>query len=157
MEISSGEEIYLDVRYISSELLVKRLVDRSAAEEVQKQIEDYAKISRAGPQGGTVEHNIGKWALSLSKIFFPVTKLQLKILELENQEIKSTICALNKNLSEAKKMLADNQPLVSSGTQLSKLKSISKRPSSLAEDRFYAMAQSVIPKSSPRQTILEVY
>ena len=83
-----------------------------------------------------------------------MTKLQLKILELENQEIKSTICALNKNLSEAKKMLADNQPLVSSCTQLSKLKSISKRPSSLAEDRFYAMAQSVIPKSLPKANYL---
>ena len=36
VDISSGEDICLDVRYRSSELLVKRLVDRSTSEEVFK-------------------------------------------------------------------------------------------------------------------------
>ena len=45
-------------------------------------------------------------------------------------------------------MLAENQPLVSLGDQLSKKNSINKRPSSLAVDRYYAMAQYVMPKSS---------
>ena len=36
MEISGREKIFLDVRYRSSDLLVKRLVERSAAEEVMK-------------------------------------------------------------------------------------------------------------------------
>ena len=35
------------------------------------------------------------------------------------------------------------------GDQLYKLKSINKRPSSLAADIFYAMYQAVIPKASP--------
>ena len=60
MEISGREKIFLDVRYRSSDLLVKRLVERSAAEEVLKTMEDYAKISRAGLQWGTLENNIGK-------------------------------------------------------------------------------------------------
>ena len=34
VEISSGEKIHLGARYQSSDILVKRLVDRSAAEEV---------------------------------------------------------------------------------------------------------------------------
>ena len=45
-------------------------------------------------------------------------------------------------------MLADNQPLVSAGDQLSKLKSINKQPSSLSGGIFYAMAQAGIPKAS---------
>ena len=62
--------------------------------------------------------------------------------------MKSIICTLNADLAEANNILADNQPLVSLGTQLSKLKSINKQPS-LAADRFYAMAQAVMPKASP--------
>ena len=46
-------------------------------------------------------------------------------------------------------MLSDNQPLLSLGAQLSRLKSIKKRPPSLAAERFYAMAQVVMPKASP--------
>ena len=46
-------------------------------------------------------------------------------------------------------MLMYNQSLVSLGAQLYKLKSNSKRTSSLAVDRFYAMAQEVMPKASP--------
>ena len=60
VEISSGEKIRLDARYRSSELLVKSLVQRSAAEEVLKEMENYAKISWAGLQWGMVDHNIGK-------------------------------------------------------------------------------------------------
>ena len=63
--------------------------------------------------------------------------------------MKLAICALNAELAEAKDMLSDNQPLVSLGAQFSKLNSINKQPSSLAADRFYAMAQAVIPKASP--------
>ena len=37
---------------------------------------------------------------------------------------------------------------------MSKLKSIKKRPSSLDADRFYAMAQAVIPKASPQEIFL---
>ena len=59
MEISSGHNIFLDARYRYSEILVKRLVEQSAAEEVLK-MEGSAKISWAGLQWGTVEHNIGK-------------------------------------------------------------------------------------------------
>ena len=61
--------------------------------------------------------------------------------------MKSTICALNAELAEANKILADNQPLVSLCAQLSKLKSINKQPSSLAADRFYAVAQAVMLKA----------
>ena len=46
-------------------------------------------------------------------------------------------------------MLADNQPLVSLGTQLYRLKSINKLPPLLAAYRFYAMAQEAITKASP--------
>ena len=63
--------------------------------------------------------------------------------------MKSTICALNADLAEAKNMLAENHPLFSSGSQLSKMNSIKELPSSLAADRFYSMAQSVMPKASP--------
>ena len=80
-----------------------------------------AKRYRVGLQQGTVEHTIGKRELSLPKNCALVTKLQLKSLELENQETKSTICALNVELTEARKMLSDNQMLVSAGAQLSKL------------------------------------
>ena len=78
-----------------------------------------------------------------------MTKLLLKSLELENKEMKLTICALNSEFAEAKKMLADNQTLVSLGAHLYRLKSINKRPPSLAVGRFYAMAQAVMPKTSP--------
>ena len=60
VEISIGDKIHLYARYLSSELLVKRLVDRYASEEVLKKMEDHAKISRDGLQWGTVKHNIGK-------------------------------------------------------------------------------------------------
>ena len=63
--------------------------------------------------------------------------------------MKSAICALNADLAEVKKILADNQTLVSVGAQLSKLKSINKRPPSLDAGIFYAMTQAVIPKASP--------
>ena len=53
-------------------------------------------------------------------------------------------------------MLEYNQPLVSLGPQLSKLKSINKRPPSLAANRFYAMAQAVMPKASPEEIYLGV-
>ena len=95
VEITSGEKIRLVVRYKYYELLVKRLVERSSDEGLLKTMEDYAKRYRAGLQWGTVEHNIGKWELSLPKNCVPVTKSRLKSLELENQEMKSTICALN--------------------------------------------------------------
>ena len=49
-------------------------------------------------------------------------------------------------------MVADNQPLISLGAHLSKLKSINKQLSSLAEDIFYSMAQAVIPKASLEAT-----
>ena len=55
---------------------------------------------------------------------------------------------MNAELAEAKKILAENQPLVSSGDQLYKLNPINKQPSSLDADIFYAMAQAVIPKAS---------
>ena len=45
-------------------------------------------------------------------------------------------------------MLADNQPLVSLGAQLSGLKPINKQPPSLDVGRFYAMSQAVMPKAS---------
>ena len=68
--------------------------------------------------------------------------------------MKSTICALNAELSEAKKMLANNQPLVSLDAHLYKLKSINKLPSSLAADIFYAMSQVVMPKASLMENCL---
>ena len=101
-----------------------------------------------------VEHNIGKRAFSLPKNFIPVTKSRLKSLELENQEMKSTICALNSQLADTKKILADNQPLVSTGAQLSKLKSINKRLSSLSAGRFYVMSQVLILKALPQAICL---
>ena len=45
MDISSGGQIHLDAKFQSSELLVKRLVYRSADEEVLKKMEYYAKKS----------------------------------------------------------------------------------------------------------------
>ena len=71
------------------------------------------KKSRAGLQRGTVEHNIGKREFSLPNNFVMVTKSRLKSLELENQEMKLTICTLNSELLEAKKVVADNQMLLS--------------------------------------------
>ena len=146
VEISSGENIFWDAIYRSRELLFKRLVEKSASEEVLKTMEGYTKRSRDVPKLGTVEHNIGKHKFSLPNNCVPVTKPRLNSLELENQEMKSTIYALNEEWEEAKKILADNQPLVSLGAHLSKLKSINKRPPSLAADRFYDMAQAVMTK-----------
>ena len=68
--------------------------------------------------------------------------------------MNSTVCALNEELAESKKMLADNQPLVSLGDHLSKLKSINKQPPSLAADGFCAISQTVIPKASPEEISL---
>ena len=51
-------------------------------------------------------------------------------------------------------MLADNHLLVSASAQLYKLNPINKQPSSLSMDRFYAMDQVVIPKSSPEEICL---
>ena len=148
VEISSGENIRLDTGYKSSELFVKMLLERSAAKEVLKTMEDDEKISWAGLQWGTVDHNIRKQEFFLQNNCVTVTKLRLKSLELENKEMKSTICALHAELEESKKMLEDNHKLFSLGTQLSKLKSINKRPSLLAADRFYGMSQVVMPKAS---------
>ena len=47
VDISSGEKIRLDARYQSSELLVKRMLEFSADEEVMKKMEDCDKISWA--------------------------------------------------------------------------------------------------------------
>ena len=73
-------------------------------------MENHATRSRAGLLWGTVGHNIRKWEFSLPNNCVPVTKSGLKRLELENQEMNSNICALNAELAEAKKMLAENQP-----------------------------------------------
>ena len=81
LEISSGEKICLDVRYQFSEIIVKRLVQPSASEEMLKIMEDYTKISQSIIQWGSVEHNIGKRAFSLPKNCVPVTKLQLNSLK----------------------------------------------------------------------------
>ena len=54
VEISGGEKINLDERHRSSQLVVKRLVERPEDEEVFKTIDDYSKISLAGKQKGTV-------------------------------------------------------------------------------------------------------
>ena len=43
VEISNGDNICLDARYQSIEILVKRLKEQYAAEEVLKTMEDYAK------------------------------------------------------------------------------------------------------------------
>ena len=91
-------------------------------------MEYHAKRSWAGLQWGTVEHNIGKREFSLPNNCIPVKKLQLKSLELENQEIKSTIFVLNVDLVQYNKMLEDNHPLVTIEDQFYKLKSINKRP-----------------------------
>ena len=64
------------------------------------------------------------------------------------------MCTLNADLAESKKMLAENQPLVSADAHFYKLNSINKRPSSLAVDKFYDMAQAVIPKASPEEIYL---
>ena len=63
--------------------------------------------------------------------------------------MKVTICALNAEFPEAKDMLSDNRPLFRFGTQLSKLKSINQRLTSLSTDIFYAMYQAVTLKASP--------
>ena len=68
---------------------------------------------------------------------------------IRKQEIKLTICALNAELEEEKKMLAYNQPLLSLCAQLSKLNSINKKPPSMSADRIYTMDQVVIPKPPP--------
>ena len=51
-------------------------------------------------------------------------------------------------------MLAYNQPLISAGDQLSKLKSIKKWPSLLSVDTFYAMTKAVIPNALPEAICL---
>ena len=76
MYISIGEKIRLDTRCQYSDLLVKRLVERSAAEEVLKIMEDYAKISWAGLQHETAEHKIRKQEFSLPDNCVPLTKPQ---------------------------------------------------------------------------------
>ena len=63
--------------------------------------------------------------------------------------MKSTFCALNLELADDKKMLAENQLLVSLGAQFSTLKSTNKLSPSLDADIFYAMAQAVMPRASP--------
>ena len=60
MVISRGEKICLYEIYRYIELLVKRLVKRSEAEEVLKNIEYYEKISQTSLHRGTVDHNFGK-------------------------------------------------------------------------------------------------
>ena len=60
MEISSAEKICLNARYRSSDLLVKRLAERSADEDLLKTMEDYTKKYRYGLQCGMVEYKIGK-------------------------------------------------------------------------------------------------
>ena len=85
MEISSEYNIRLDARYRSSELLVKRLVERSAAEEVLKKMGDYEKYLVLAYSVGTVEYIIRKREVSLPDNCVPVTKSQLKSLEFENQ------------------------------------------------------------------------
>ena len=117
-------------------------------------MEDYAKIYWAGLQWETVEHKIGKLELSLQNNCFQVTKLQLRSLVLENHSMKSTICTLNTELEDSKKMLAENQPLVSLGAQLSKLNAINKQPPSLDADTLYAMSQLVLLKASPEELYL---
>ena len=66
VNISSGEKINFDARYQYSELLFKRLVERSAAEEVFKKMK-HMKKSWPGLQWGAVKQNIGKQAFSLQK------------------------------------------------------------------------------------------
>ena len=90
----------------------------------------------------------------LPKYFFLMTKSRLNSLELDNQEIKLTICALNSELAEAKKILAGNQPLVSLRAQLYRIKSINKRPPLMAADRFYAIPQSLMPNASREEISL---
>ena len=70
--------------------------------------------------------------------------------------MKLTICALDEELEDSKKMSADNQSLVCLGSQLSKLKSIKQRPSLLAAYRFYAMYKAVMPKASPEAIYIEI-
>ena len=60
VEISIGEKIQLDARYLCSDIPVKRLVERSEAEEVLKKNQYCAKRSQDGLQWGTVDHNTGK-------------------------------------------------------------------------------------------------
>ena len=107
-EISSGENIRLDERYLYSEILFKRLLESCAAKEVLKTIEGYEKIYRAVLQGGMVENNTEKREFYLPNNCVLVTKSRLKSLELENQKMKLTIFALNVELEEANKLLSDN-------------------------------------------------
>ena len=51
-------------------------------------------------------------------------------------------------------MLADNHQLVNLGAQFSKLNPVNKQTPSLAADIFYAMDQSVMPKSLPETICL---
>ena len=68
--------------------------------------------------------------------------------------MKSTICSFNAELAEAKNMIVENQTLLILGTRLSKINAINKRPPSLDADRFYAMSQAVMMKSSPESICL---
>ena len=71
----------MDARYRSSEILFNSLIDWSTAEELFLKMKYYEKISRAGLQWRTVEHNIGKQEFSLPNNYVLVTKSQLKSLE----------------------------------------------------------------------------
>ena len=88
----------MDTGYLSSKLLVKRPVKQSADEEV---LEKWRIIQRdLGLDYSWGRQNItsGKREFSLPNNCVPVTKSRLKSLELENQEMKSTVCALNVEL-----------------------------------------------------------
>ena len=82
MDISSGYNICLDEIYQYSKLLVNRMLECYADENVLKNMDYYAKRSRSGLQGGTVKHKIRKREFSLPKNFFPVTKSRLKSFKL---------------------------------------------------------------------------
>ena len=55
----------MDDRYQTSNILVKRIVEQSAAEEMLKTMYYCAKTSLAVLQWGTVEHDIGKRSFPL--------------------------------------------------------------------------------------------
>ena len=63
VEILGREKIRLDARYWSRDILIKRLVERSAAEEVFKNGGLCKNISGWTTVGGMVEHTIGKRVL----------------------------------------------------------------------------------------------
>ena len=63
--------------------------------------------------------------------------------------MKFAICSFIVELSDTKKLLLDNHPLVSLGAQLYRLKSFNQWPTSLTTDWFYAISQRVMSKASP--------